>query len=100
MIGERDRGIGGRRTPDRRDRRSLTGRSSLHRSVTYLAYGMRAGSRLGVMSISRFRLTPRQTAPFWLAVPLAIAILTPGAARGETTVGLGGFTLVNKGLVA
>ena len=61
---------------------------------------MSVGSRLGVMSISRFRLTREQTAPCWLAVLLVIAILMPGAARGETTVSLGGFTLVNKGLVA
>ena len=52
------------------------------------------------MSISRFRLTREQAAPCWLAALLVIAILTPGAARGETTVSLGGFTLVNKGLVA
>src|SRR3981189_3149211 len=86
--------------PDARDRRRLMSRSSLHRSVTYVAYGMSVGSRLGVMSISRFRLTREQTAPCWLAVLLVIAILMPGAARGETTVSLGGFTLVNKGLIA
>src|SRR6267143_712072 len=61
---------------------------------------MSVGSRLGAMSISRFRLTREQAAPCWLAALLVIAILTPGAARGESTVSLGGFTLVNKGLVA